>query len=254
MKKITIIIIFMAVLPLIAIGQTDSSKIEELRTQSGVDPTRVTTKLVYSVWYYAKSDNRSQIINRVNFTAGVNRWSFSIKPELITNNTGIPGEGFSTQAGDIRFSVLNAFFVKGKHAFAGAAEFTLPTGSIGFGSQYFSVNPSLTYAYTISQSLFFAIQPQYLFHINKDAAYPDLSVLTVRPFIAKFFKSGLFIVFEPRLINDFKNDNFDLILSPIIGASLGGGFNFTSVLEFPTRQQTIDNRGILVQMGVTKNF
>lgn len=247
-------IILMVVLPIAVLGQTDSSKIDELRTQSGVDPTRVNTKMAYSIWYFDKSANRSLINNRINFTAGINKWSLGLKYEIATVNNGIPGEGFNTKSGDLRFSALNAFYVKGKNALAGGLEFTIPTASQGFGSRYFSVNLSITYAYTIDPSLFLAFQPQYTFHIAKDAAFPDLSVLTIRTFIAKFQKTGWFYVFEPRIIKDFANDQFNIILSPIIGKSLGSGFNLGLLMEFPTRQETIDTRGILIQTGITKNF
>lgn len=66
--------------------------------------------------------------------------------------------------------------------------------------------------------------------------------------------SGWFYVFEPRIINDFENDNFNFVISPIVGRSIGGGFNMTAVAEFPTKKETIDNAGILVQFGITKNF
>jgi len=238
----------------ISLSQTDSINVDKVRTQSGVDPTRVVSRLVYSVWYYNKSDDRSQINNRLNFTLGVNRWSFSLKPELVTTKTATPEGTFLTKGGDLRFSLLNAFYIKGKHALAAGAEFTLPTATVGYGGQYFSINPSLTYSYTISQSLLFAIQPQYLFDVEKISNAPDLSVLTIRPFLAKFLNSGWFLVFEPRVSNDFTNDNFDFTLAPIIGKSLGGGFNMTSVIEIPTKKETIDNRGILIQLGITKNF
>lgn len=228
--------------------------IETIRTQSGVDPTRVNTKVAYSIWYYDKSANRSLINNIINFTEGINNWSLGLKYETATVNNGIPGEGFSTKSGDLRFSVLNAFCVKGKNALAGGMEFTIPTAPQGFGSRYFSVNPSITYAYTIDPSLILAFQPQYSFHIAKDRAFPDLSVLTIRTFLAKFQKTGWFYVFEPRIIQDFANDKFDIILSPIIGKSLVGGFNLGLLMEFPIRQETINSRGILIQTGITKNF
>lgn len=250
----TVLFLCVFATPVLGRGQSDTTNLSQLRTESGVDPTRVVTKLVYSIWYYDRSDNRAQINNRVNFTVGVNRWSFALKPEWITRNDRNPGQAFETKAGDLRFSVLNAFFVKAQHALAGAAEFTLPTGAQGFGAQYFSVNPSLTYSYTLDPSLFVAFQPQYAFHLSKAGTNPDLSVLTIRTFVAKFFSSGWFLVFEPRLVQDFSNDAFDLILSPIAGKSLGGGFNLTSVVEIPTRSATRDNRGLLVQFGITKNF
>ena len=52
----------------------------------------------------------------------------------------------------------------------------------------------------------------------------------------------------------FENDTFDLILSPIIGKSLGAGFNLIGLMEIPTKKTTLDNRGVLYQIGFNKNF
>ncbi|MFN7674536.1 hypothetical protein [Flavobacterium sp.] len=235
-------------------GQTDSLAIEKLRTESGVDPTRVNSRVGYSILYFDKADNASSISNKFNIVLGVNRWSFSIKPEIMTLHNGISGTGFETSFSDVKFSILNAFYVKGKNSVAGSVEFNLPFGKQGFGSQYFSATPAITYSYTINTTLFLAIQPQYSFAIAKDAIYPNLSFLTNRVFIAKFTNSGMFYVFEPRTIIDFENKNFDLILSPIIGKSLGAGFNLIGLMEIPTKKSTIDGRGILYQIGFNKNF
>jgi hypothetical protein len=235
-------------------GQTDSLSIEKLRTESGVDPTRVNSRVGYSGLYFDKANNASSISNKFSLVVGVNRWSFSIKPEIMTTHSGVIGTGFQSSFSDVKFSILNAFYVKGKNSLAGSVEFNLPTGKQGFGSQLFSATPALTYSYTINQSLFLAIQPQYTFVIAKDAVYPNLSILTNRIFIAKFTKTGMFYVFEPRTIIDFENNNFDLILSPILGKSLGAGFNLIGLMEIPTKKSTIDDRGILYQIGFNKNF
>jgi hypothetical protein len=239
---------------LFAQNETDSVSLEKLRRESGVDPTRVQSRGGYTFLIYDQEGAAGQINNRISLNLGVNRWNFSMKYDVVTRTTGEPGSGFSTGMGDIKFSVLNAFFVKGKHALAGAAEFSMPSGKPGFGSQYFSVTPSLTYSYTINPSLFFAVQPQYTFELMKDPAYPSLSVITVRAFLAKFTNNGYFFVFEPRPIFDLTNESFDLILSPIIGKSLGGGFNLIVLAEFPTNETTIKNRGNLYQFGFNKNF
>jgi len=234
--------------------ETDSSKLEQLRRESGVDPTRVQSRAGYSILIYDQEDAAGQINNRISLNVGVNRWNLSMKYEAITRTNGEPGSGFSSGMGDIKFSILNAFFVKGKHALAGAAEFSMPTGKPGFGSQYFSVTPSLTYSFTIKPSLFLAVQPQYTFDLMKDPAFPSLSVITVRSFLAKFTNNGYFFVFEPRPIFDLSNETFDLILSPIIGKALGGGFNLILLAEFPTNETTIKTRGSLYQLGFNKNF
>jgi hypothetical protein len=154
------------------------------------------------------------ITNRASLTMGVNRWSLAIKAESLTRTPTIPGTGFKSGFGDIRFNVLNAFFVKGKHALAANAEFAIPTGGQQYGAGYFSVTPALTYSYTIHPTLFLAFQPQYSFSIMKDPAFPDLSVVTLRSFLAKFTQSGFFFVFEPRPIFDLGNNKTDFVLSP----------------------------------------
>jgi hypothetical protein len=185
---------------------------------------------------------------------GVNRWSFSIKPEITSIHNGVAGTGFTSGMGDVKFSILNAFYVKGKNALAGAVEFGLPFSKENLGVPYFTATPSITFSHSINESLFLAAQPQYTFDVAKDAIYPDLSVLTVRIFMAKFTKTGYFFVFEPRPIYDFTNKNFDFILSPIIGKAIGGGFNLIGIMEIPTKQETINNTGIMYQIGFNKNF
>ncbi|MBL7844265.1 MAG: hypothetical protein JNK44_10410 [Cyclobacteriaceae bacterium] len=255
MKKliVTFFILFIAS-KIFAQSEPDSVKLEQLRRESGVDPTRVQSRGGYTILVYDQEAATGQINNRFSLNLGVNRWNFSMKYEAITRSTGEPGSGFISGMGDIKFSLLNAFFIGGKHALAGGAEFSIPTGKPGFGSQYFSVTPSLTYSYTINPGLFFAVQPQYTFDLMKDPVNPSLSVITVRSFLAKFTNNGYFFVFEPRPVIDLTNDNVDLILSPIIGKALGGGFNLIVLAEFATNESTIKNRGHLYQFGFNKNF
>lgn len=234
--------------------KSDSVDLEKLRRESGIDPTRIQSRVGYSMLIYDQQGAAGQINNRASLNMGVNRWNIGMKYEIISKTTGDPGTGFTSGMGDIRFSLLNAFLVKGKHAFAGGAEFSMPTGKPGYGTQYFSVTPSITYSYTIRPSLFLAVQPQYSFHLMKDPAFPSLSVITIRSFIARFTPNGYFFVFEPRPVFDLTNNSFDLILSPIMGKSLGGGFNLIVLAEFPTNETTLDNRGILYQFGFNKNF
>lgn len=255
MKKLLFLsLLFCIVANSFAQTDTDSLKLEQLRRESGVDPTRVQSRAGYSLAIYDQEDAAGQINNKISLNVGVNRWNLSMKYEAITRTTGEAGSGFTSGMGDFKFSLLNAFFVKGKHALAGGAEFSIPTGKPGFGSQYFSMTPSLTYSFTIKPSLFLAVQPQYTFDLMKDPAYPSLSVITVRSFLAKFTNNGYFFVFEPRPIFDLTNDSFDLVLSPIIGKALGGGFNLIVLAEFPTNETTIKNRGNLYQLGFNKNF
>jgi len=235
----------------------DSTKIKELekiRTQSGVDPTRVNSKASYSFLIYDPQVSPGQINNRVTVNLGVKRWSFTAKSDIISKLSTEPVSGFSSAAGDIKFSVLNAFYVKGKNALAASSELSMPTGKPGYGSQYLSLTPSITFSHTINPSLFLALQPQYTFHLMKDSFYPNLSVLTIRAFLAKFTKTGYFFVIEPRPVFDFGNDNFNFIVSPIIGKALGAGFNLLYLMEIPTKAATLDSRGILYQFGLNKSF
>lgn len=232
----------------------DSINIEKLRTESGVDPTRVQSRIGYSILVQDLPDNEGIITNRASLTMGVNRWSLAIKAETVTRSPEIAGTGFKSGFGDIRFNVLNAFFVKGKHALAANAEFAIPTGGQQYGAGYFSVTPALTYSYTINPTLFLAFQPQYTFNLMKDPLYPDLSVITIRCFLAKFTKSGMFFVFEPRPIFDLTNNKTDFVISPIIGKSLGGGFNLIALAEIATTNNLKTNRGQVYQFGFNKNF
>ena len=81
LKKLSLLIFFHTCLNTFA--QTDSLAIEKLRTESGVDPTRVNSRVGFSTLYFDKANNASSISNKFNVVLGVNRWSFSIKPEVI---------------------------------------------------------------------------------------------------------------------------------------------------------------------------
>lgn len=258
MRKLFFSQIFAFMTVAILWAQDTNDQLETIRTQSGVDPTRVTSRAGYFLKYYVQEKQQAQINNGVSLTLGVNRWSFAIKPELISNNYTSNGK-FVTGLGDVKFSILNAFFVKGKVALAGSIEFGAPLGTMNNG--YFSATPALTFSYTITPSLFFAAQPQYTFslakikHSDGMGGYPTLSNLTLRLFIAQFTKSGFFFVIEPRPIYNFTSKEFDFIISPIIGKALGGGYNLVFLSEIPTNYNTqLGKQGVLLQIGINKNF
>jgi hypothetical protein len=232
----------------------DTSDVDKLRTESGVDPTRVASRVGYSVLLQDQPGTKGTVTNRVVLNIGVGRWAFQVKTEAVSKTPAEAGQGFQSGFGDIKINFLNAFFVKGKSAFAANAEFSLPTGGSNFGSEYFSITPALTYSYTIDPSLIFAIQPQYTLDILKDPAYPDLSVITVRAFLAKFTRTGYFMVLEPRPIFDLTNRHTDFVISPIIGKSLGKGFNLIFLSELALTKNIRNSRGHIFQIGVNKNF
>jgi hypothetical protein len=235
-------------------SQDENERLEKLRAESGVDPTRVLSRLGYSFLIYDRAEGAGKLVNKLNLGLGVSKWSFGAKYEAIALISGEPGTGFQSGFGDLKFSVLNSFYDDGLNAFAGAIDFTLPTGKPGFGSQYFKSTPSISYARTVNPGLILALQTQYEFDIMKDPLSPELSVLTFRAYVAKFISSGYFFVLETRPVIDMGNDKFDLIFSPIAGKDLGGGFNLVFLAEVPVKKETADANGILYQFGFSKSF
>jgi hypothetical protein len=235
-------------------NEQDSVKLEKIRSESGVDPTRVMTRIGYSIIANNPKGPIAVVGNRLSMNVGIGRWSISGKFELTSKVGEQAGTGFVTGLNDFKFSILNAFLVSGKHAMAGAVEFALPTGKPGIGLQYFSATPSLTYSYTIKPSLIFAIQPQYTFDLMKDELYPHLRVVTVRTFLAHFSSAGYFMVFEPRPIFDLENKKIDWVISPVFGKALGKGFNLITLVEIVLTDNLKTNRGSLFQVGFNKNF
>lgn len=232
----------------------DSVKLEKLRRESGIDPTRVMTRVGYSFIASNPKGPTALVRNRLNLNLGIGNWNISGKFEVASKIDEQGGTGFETGLNDFKFSILNAFLTKGKHAMAGAADFSLPTGKPGIGSQIFSTTLSVTYSYTIKPSLIFAIQPQYAFDLIKDEIQPDLRVLTIRSFLAYFSSAGYFFVFEPRPIFDVENKKTDWLISPIIGKALGKGYNLITLVEIVLTDNLRTNRGSLFQLGFNKNF
>lgn len=234
--------------------------LEEVRTQSGVDPTRIISKIGFSTWYFDKEAGNAQVNNRISATFGVDDWAFNVRMDLVSINN-VPGRrGFVTGAGNMKVNILNSFYNNGRHALAASVDLAFPTASQAIDAAaglngYFYLTPALTYSYTINQGLMVAAQPQYSFALAKgEADYPAMSLLTVRMFIAKFWDSGLFAVFEPRPMYDFTRDRFDLILSPIVGKALGGGYTLTFLAEIPVRKESLHNVGALFLIGVKRTF
>jgi hypothetical protein len=235
-------------------GSPQDAQVDRVRNESGVDPTRVQSRASFSVLMFDAEGDRGQASMRGALTLGVDRWSLALKGDVVAFHDGQPGTGFRSGAGDVRFTTLNVLHVKGRHAAAVAGELSVPTGGTGLGSSYLSLTPSVTYSFTITPSIVFAAQPQYTFHLMKDAAAPNLRVVTIRSFLAKFTATGYFFVFEPRPVFDLENDTSDLILSPIVGKSLGGGFNVLFLAEFPASSSTRRTRGNLYQVGFQRSF
>lgn len=234
--------------------------LDEVRTQSGIDPTRLLSKVGFSTWYFDKEAYNTQINNRLSTTFVVNDWAFNLRIDLVSLNTVQGRNGFVTGAGNLKMNILNAFYSDDRHAMAASVDLAFPTASRAIEdatglNAYFYLTPAFSYSYTINPGLMVAVQPQYSFAVAKARpSYPAMSLLTVRTFIAKFYDSGLFVVFEPRPMYDFTNERFDLILSPIVGKTLGGGFTLTLLAEIPVRKEMLHNTGALFLLGIKRTF
>lgn len=239
-------------------AQTDTTgqaaKLEQQRAQSGVDPTRVMSRAAFSPYMTDPTGDAVSFTTRLRYTMGMGRWSIGVRQEFISSHSGVEGSGFQTGRSDMRLSVLNAFLVRKRVAFAASVDLDLPTGSEGFGTPAAIMSPALTFSYTIKPTLIFAMQPQYSFAPVKDAIVPEVSTLTVRAFITAFRPSGWFYVFEPRPIFDLANNETSFVLSPIVGKNLAKGYSWVMLAEFPTDDYYQGLRGNLYQVGMTKNF
>lgn len=247
-----------SIVPIALMAQTDTTgqaaDLEEQRAQSGVDPTRVLSRAGFSQNMTDPSGDAVSFGTRLRYTMGFGRWSVGMRQEFISRHSGEPGTGFPTGRGDLRLSLLNAFYVKKRVALAASADIDLPTGSAGFSKEAAVVTAGVTFSYTIKPTLIFAMQPQYTFAPIKDAIVPEVSTLTVRSFLAHFSTTGWFYVLEPRPVFDLANERTNFVLSPIIGRNLAKGYSFALLAEFSTAQWALDNTGNLYLMGLTKNF
>ena len=235
------------------------ASVDEVRTQSGVDPTRVTSRLGYSFRFFDRPADAAQINNRISATFVVKDCSVNLKADLISLIT-LPGRsGFVTGFGGMAFSALNAFFVNDRHALAASLDLAFPFASQNIATATgadgsLTLTPAVTYSYTINRSLMLAIQPQYAFSLATGRGYACTSVLTLRIFLAKFYDSGFYFVFEPRPIYDFQARQFDLVLSPIVGTTLGGGYAVSVLAEVPVRGQMLRSRGAMYLFALTRTF
>ena len=157
------------------------------------------------------------------------------------------------------FKFGNAFFVNERHALAASLELAFPfaspaIGNISGANGSLNLTPALTYSYTINPSLMVACQPQYTFSAATGPGYIGTSQLTVRIFLAKFCDSGFYFVIEPRPIYDFKAKRFDMIVSPIVGTTLGGGYAVALLAEIPVQEAMFRSRGAMYLFALTRTF
>jgi hypothetical protein len=234
---------------------TKVKELEKLRKESGVDPTQVSTRFNIGQEFLDPKGSGYSYNNTFKLTVGIGNWAFYIKTRA--RSTYTPGEQngtFSSGIDDFTFSAANTVYYKGKNAINVAVELLAPVGSPAFSSQSFLMTPNFTYAYTISPKLIFALNPQYSFTVAKSDVVPAVSLATIRPFFAGFFPSGVFAVIEPRVLYNFKAEQLDIIISPILGKSLGKGWNIVGIVEAPVTNERIETLGMMYKFGVQKNF
>jgi hypothetical protein len=112
-----------------AIAQKDTTTMEHLRGQSGIDPILIHSKMVYGLYVLDSKGPAAKITLTPGVSFGVKNWGVSIKASAVSNMTGNPGDGFHSGFGDIKLSVQNRIFSRGKHAAAVSGELALPTGN-----------------------------------------------------------------------------------------------------------------------------
>jgi hypothetical protein len=234
---------------------TNIEELEKLRKESGVDPTRISTRVNYGQEFLDPKGSGYSYNNTFKLTMGIGNWAFYIKSRARSTYTpGEPNGTFSSGIDDFTFSAANTVYYKGKHAINVGVEILAPVGNQAFSSQSFLMTPNFTYAYTISPKLIFALNPQYTFTVAKSDVVPAVSLITIRPFFAGFFPSGVFAVIEPRVLYNFKDEKFDMIISPILGKSLGKGWNIVAIVEAPVTNKQIETLGMMYKFGIQKNF
>jgi hypothetical protein len=233
--------------------QTDTTSIENIRGQSGIDPIIIHSKVIYNLFVLDSKGPSGRITNAAAIAFGVRRWGISLKGSVVSVLSGNPGEGFRSATGDINLALQNNVYARGKHALAVSGELGLPTGKLGYGNQYFSFTPALTYIYTIKPSMIMALQPQYSFHLMKDPIYPDLSQLTVRVLFAKYTRTGNVYGMELKPTINFQSNILKLFITPFVSKSLGAGFNLLFLCDLPANKSAI-NEGPTYRLGINRNF
>jgi hypothetical protein len=233
--------------------QEDTTSIEHIRAESGVDPIIIHSKIAFTSYINDPKGPSGRIINSLSLTLGIQRWTMGLKGSLVSVLSGIPGEGFHTGVGDFELSLQNKVYAHGKQAVAVTGVLAFPTGKIGYGSQYFSFTPVLTYLYALNPSIIFALQPQYSLHIMKDPVYPNLRLLTFRALAAKFTKTGIVFGLEMKPIINIEANIFYLYTSFFVGKSLGAGFNILFLCDIPVNKPAM-GKGPTFQLGISRNI
>jgi hypothetical protein len=251
---VTIIVAgFLCVLYTPALAQKDTTSMEHIRGQSGIDPILIHSKMQYNLYVLDTKGPSAKLTFAPGISFGVKGWGVGVRGSAVTDFSGIAGEGFHSSFGDIHLSLQKKVLKVGIHSVAFAGDVGIPTGKAGFGSQYFSMSPMVTYTCTIRPSLILAIQPQYTFHFLKDPMYPDLKTLSFRTLIAKFTNSGHAYGLELKPNLNLEAKDFTLFFTPFLSLNITSGFNMLLLCDIPTNQSAV-KKGPTFQFGINRNF
>ena len=193
-KTICLLFIFMFCFRALYSQQVDSiesKKLDNLRTESGVDPTRVSSRVNFTFEFIDPQGPGYSFNTVLKANVGIAKWSFALKTKIKSTYQGNSGPGEMMKKGfdDLTFSIGNTVFYKGRHAINIGADLVAPIGSSDFSGQAFLFTPNFTYAVTISPEFIFAINPQYSMTVVRTENVQRVSLLTVRPFLQHFYQA-----------------------------------------------------------------
>ncbi|MHB8054316.1 MAG: hypothetical protein ACYDH3_03615 [Candidatus Aminicenantales bacterium] len=251
-------LVFFCLFPIVVTAQTDTkpkekTEYERIRGESGVDPIIIHEKIGFTSLYNDPKGPAGKITNSISLALGIKIWSMGISGSMVSVMSGHPGAGFQSALGDFGISFQNTVYKHGKSSLAVAGQLTFPTGGPGFGSQYFSFTPILTYIYALERSVILALQPQYSFQILKDPVYPNLSLLTVRTLVAKFNRTGSAYGLELKPILNFEADILYFYVTPFLSLSLGDGFHMIFSCDVPANHNAVV-KGPNFQLSINRTF
>ena len=244
----------------LAQSETQQAKMDQIVQESGIDPTRNQSTVLYAFLVNTPKNSPIRMFNRFSGSVAVKDWTFTARYDVTSiylDKNDFQVGGFYTGLGDLRISGQNTFFKKGKHALAAATEVLIPTAKSGYafyGTSYFAFTPFLSYSVMPILGTLFVIQSKYTFDVLRQPNTPALQLWVTRIFVAQFTRKGYFFVLEPRPIVDFTKKNCNFIMSSIIGKALGKGFNLLAMIELPTSNKFWKETGPTYQLMLNKSF
>jgi hypothetical protein len=232
----------------------DSAAADRVRTESGIDPTRIVSAVGvgFEVVDFPGDRFASAVIPRLGIGAGA--WSASLDTRLAATYSGEPGAPLVTGLGDVGLTLVRAVLPSARHSLALAAELVLPVGDPAIGGRAVRITPSVTWAWTVRPWLVVAAQPQYERTLLRPSEVPAVSLLTLRGFVAVFRPSGWFYVLEARVRQDFEAERSYVQVAPVVGKNIGRSVNLAARLDLPISGTARERYGVVYRVGVQRVF